>query len=294
MGEIRPIIYKSFYLYAEEELTHLGRAEMRMLSEVRFCDGFLEDFYSSSNTGVANDNRAPTEQIEWVSAHENLIDSMNQKLLNLSYLMKIANHIPDLIKEFGPVYPYMISNGEGVVRSFNIDLVYFSDPENITQEMHDTIQHCFDYVHEFRKNFTPKTWQELEKDTKQDSFSNMFLQNKLVEPCDMHSRIEVAFFVKFGIPLGVFETHQDVGKWMKRCLLNEGVAKNVFNKMTSFELQTKFPGILCPHLHELKGITTKMRHDFSTAFSGVIPRSGIVVGEVSAEPPRTKPLLLKV
>ncbi len=177
------------------------------------------------------------------------------------------------------------------VESSSIDLVYFSNPENVQKEIFESIAFIFHYLHGVRAHFTPETYNELENNIDRDPIATQFFQGRLPEPNDMASYVEAMFFLNFQVPLGCLQAHDHVEKWIDRSVRKTGMGNSLFRMLSAQGIIEKFPGITCSELQNKSSLTSKTRYDFSTALWGATPSQGITLGHNNEKPQRFKPYL---
>jgi len=297
MGTVQPLLTKRFFDYVEKELLKLAKGELLHRAYAHDAETHLlqPTTTEAKGYGIVADNikDIPVDQAAWVAFHDNLTDNLNQRLLGLAYLLKISNLMPKIINEFGPEYSYSISTQTNRMQSSSIDLVYFANPHNIIEEMNHSIAFTFHYLHGIRVQFSPNTLQELENDPTRDSFTAQFLNGRLLEANDMGSRIEVMFFQKFGIPLGIFDAHDHIRKWLEKSVIRHGVGNGLYRFIAKKELTTPFPGLIFCDVHGQNLISSKIKSDFSLFVYGIIPKQGITFGEYSQKPEPSAPRLVR-
>lgn len=291
MVDIEYLVGDEFFKTAEKYLSALIKTEAAFLTEFRIGNALLSGETDEMAPGVANSNNVPTSQVEWLDAHENLTDAMNRKLLSLSYLLKVVNHIPLLVNKHGMEYTHTISLKNRDIDLPSIDLIGYQDPNAIIEDMIYTYQYCFQYLHGYRQKITDQTWQEYQDTWSDSSFAALFMEGEPIESHDMMSVIEFLFLDEFNIPLGCLETHEDVEIWINK-RVRENRSGEQFDKLVqSRETLSKFPGITLQLRNTTETLTASARHDFSTSLYGPIPQEGLVLFGGPYKPQRYKPHL---
>lgn len=292
---------QDFYNRNRELLTGFALANYGFLNAQVKADKILSslDEHSIHRESVTQD------QIE--EAHDQLLMLTDLRLLHLCHLLKIHNFIPLLASEIGDdfVMKEFLSAGikepevehDGNVASFNFraakqkiecnlgrnaitlgfSLSAYSSPETIIDVINTQIDSSMKRLHELRKHFTHETTQRRLNTKGRDSFCEMFLDNNEVEPHEMYSRLEYAFFLKLGVPLGSFQTTPEVSRWISQELSRPSRFEPLFETVKSGHLSYTFPAISVRSDADKPNprVTRSIRRDLF----GPIPTDGIIIGD---------------
>jgi len=310
MGDIIPIIHNDFYNHAEDVLERYAKATLRLGQELRLTrniiNGVRPDYFKDSsldflksiniqqsdNADLANINDDPIDQTEYVGAHHDLIDAIDDVLVALAYMIKIENFVPKLIQRLGSNYHYSITLSSGKTQHQDVNLIDFLSSEDIKSSIQDFVDSSFVYVHQLRETVTPETLNQVLGDNNIDTFSKKFYQGKFFEANKIGSRIEYLFFEKYEIPLGGFYCDPHIEKWIKRQMLQAGMNNNLYKNMASGKITRKFPAIIGPSAKTGFLLTSNARYSYASGLYGVIPATGIFIGDMQQKPKHSQPRLV--
>ncbi len=295
------ILPKDFYNRNRELLTGFALANYGLLNAQVNADKTLSDLdeYSVNRDCVTQD------KIE--EAHDHLLMLTDLRICHLCHLLKIHNFIPLLVSKLGDdfVMRAFLSEGtkepqvenDGNVASFNFaqankkiqcnlgtsaitlgfSLSAYATPQTIVDVINTQIESSFKRLHELRKHFTHETAQERLKSKGRDAFSEFFLDNNEVEPHEMYSRMEYIFFLRMGVPLGIFQSSPEINQWISTELRKPSRFEPFFETVKSGHLSYTFPAISIRNDFDNVNpcVTRSIRRDLF----GTIPSEGIIIGD---------------
>jgi hypothetical protein len=295
------ILPKDFYNRHKDILRRFALANYGLLNAQVNADKVLSDLDEYS----VNRDHVTQGQIE--QAHDHLLMLTDLRLFHLCHLLKIHNFIPLLVSKLGDdfVMREFLAEGtkepqvehDGNVASFNFrqakekiqcnlgtnaitlgfSLSAYSNPQTIIDVIDTQIESSFKRLHELRKYFTHETAQERLNTKDRDSFSEIFFDNNEVEPHEMYSRMEYIFFLRMGVPLGIFQSSPEINQWISTELRRPARFEPLFETVKNGYLSYTFPAISVRNDFDSVNpcVTRSIRRDLF----GSIPSEGIIIGD---------------
>lgn len=220
--------------------------------------------------------------------HDALLHQMDRKVMDLAYLIKIADHLPMLSKHYRGAFCHLVERDHVQRGIYTLYFDQLADKDFLLNLINDTIDTVFPILHGLRHYFSSETKKQRKSKLCKDDFAQKFLRCEEVQTRDMPDRIEYQFFRDYGIQLGITPIRNPkVYRYIGKQCANPDVQETLFNKISYGHLSMMFPGYVVSqqcrdelYIPCLKRHITSaaIRRKLSTATPCFIPKNGVILG----------------
>lgn len=318
------ILSETFYKDTKVLLGRLAKSALLYNNITQGVDTLLETHMTVSPRGHVIMSANPTQpQSVYETAHDELLNVIDNRAFHLAHLIKINNFLPHLINRFTEEFLYSETVEEGVSEpdqgvwednvycrynfeqasqarqnpfcetefTVNIHLNNYMDLDAISEDMGTILENGYSRLNLLRLFMSPDTLQRRQNNTSRDIFCTKFLEGKETTAEDFRSRTEFHYFQQMKVNLGVFDTSPNVAKWLAEARRKPSNYEHAIACLKDKNRGLMLPAVMLKDASDAAIDLRVIKRQLAREFKGPIPKEGIFLGHAT-KPPSGKPQLV--
>jgi hypothetical protein len=210
-----------------------------------------------------------------IRLHDDILKSLDTKLLCLAYFMKISEFMPMVVQHYGPYYSYSATTDTGQHFESHVIFSELMDIGQMKAHIDETVETVHDNLDYLRAAFTDFEKQKRKSDRDRDVFCATFHDNREMDRKSAYDRIEYLFMREYGFPLGLFKTSPNISRTLAETRSNEDYAKSIRKLLLTPTSRIGYPGIQLNRNDKSLTLTEHVQRTLSRGCFGPIPKSGL-------------------
>lgn len=318
------ILSETFYNGTKAMLGAQAQSALDYQKVINGVDALLNTHMAELPNGSVVMSANPSQpQSVYETAHDELLNLIDNRVFHLAHLIKINNFMPHLINKFGTQILLQEVHKNGVdevepgewqdniycrynfekasdsrhnprtetVFFVSVNLDEYSDLNVISEDMGVLFEQGYTRLNLLRNFMTPDTLKKREDNILRDPFCTKFLGGKEMSAVNFRSRTEFQYFQRMGVNLGVFDTTPEVAKWLAEARRKPSNYEHAIACLKDKNRGLMLPAVMLKDASDAAIDLRVIKRQLAREFKGPIPKEGIFLGHAT-KPPSGKPQLV--